>query len=56
MQCKIMRGHTFIQTGRDKEKDKIAGASIGKGKKNPLMYHGEECKTGYKSSRQPDNM
>ena len=39
MQCKIMRDHSFIQTGRDKEKDKIAGTSIGKGKKNLLMYH-----------------
>ena len=34
-----MRDHSFIQTGRDKEKDKIAGTSIGKGEKNLLMYH-----------------
>ena len=39
MQCKIMRDHSFIQTGRDKEKDKIAGTSIDRGGKNLLMYH-----------------
>ena len=34
-----MRDHSFIQTGRDKEKDKIAGTSIDRGEKNLLMYH-----------------
>lgn len=46
MQSKTMRCHSFIQTSTDKEKDKILRASIRIGKKNPLMYCWEDCKTG----------
>lgn len=55
MQSKTMRCHSFIQTSTDKEKGKILRASIRIGKKNPLMYCWEDCKT-YKISREPDNM
>lgn len=55
MQNKTMKCRSFIQTGREKEEDKILRASVSMGGRTLLALL-EGVKNWYKISGQPDNM